>query len=82
MLGIQLLDVVAIASLTVAFSFLMFGGLKALGHLRINSEANRIRIDAYEHGASLWTDVYPLKQFIAEDENRTNTPEVSPVDKE
>ncbi|MBN3909509.1 MAG: ammonium transporter [Nostoc sp. NMS1] len=82
LLGIQLLGVVAIAVFTVAFSFLMFSGLKALGRLRVDPEADRIGIDAYEHGASVWPDVYAIEQFIEEeDKNRINTPGVSPIDR-
>ncbi len=62
MLAIQLLGVVAIAIFTVAFSFLMFGGLKAIGRLRVNPEADGIGIDAYEHGASVWPDVYAIAE--------------------
>lgn len=83
LLGIQILGVVAIAVFTVGFSFLMFGGLKALEHLRVNPEADRIGFDAYEHGALVWPDVYAIEQFVAEeDKNRTNTPEVSALDSE
>ncbi|MEH1807682.1 hypothetical protein [Nostoc sp.] len=72
-----ILGVVAIAS------FLMFGSLKALEHLRVNPEADRIGIDAYEHGASVWPDVYAIEQFVAEeDKNRTNIPEVGAFDGE
>ena len=51
LLGVQLLGVVSIAVFTVAFAFLMYGGLKAIGRLRVNPEADRIGIDVYEHGA-------------------------------
>ncbi len=83
LLGIQLLGVVAIAVFTVGFSFLMFGGLKALGHLRVHPEGDRIGIDIYEHGASVWPDIYAIEQFIEEeDKNRTKTPEISAIDTE
>ncbi|MFN6571586.1 ammonium transporter [Dendronalium sp. ChiSLP03b] len=81
LLGVQLLGVVAIAVFTVSFAFLMYGGLKAIGHLRVNPEADRIGIDAYEHGASVWPDVYPVEKFI-EEENHTNTPGVSTFENE
>ena len=60
LLGVQLGGVAAIAMFTIAFSFLMFGTLKAIGLLRVNPEADRIGIDVYEHGASAWPDVYPI----------------------
>jgi Amt family ammonium transporter len=68
LLGVQILGVVAIAVFTVAFAFLMFGGLKAIGHLRVDSEADKIGIDAYEHGATVWPDVYAVEQFVEDEE--------------
>lgn len=83
LLVIQILSVVAIAVFSVGFSFLMFGGLKALGHLRVNPETDRIGIDAYEHGASVWPDVYAIEQLVEEEyKNRNNTPEVGLLDSE
>ena len=83
LLGIQILGVVAIAVFTVAFSFLMFGGLKALGHLRVDREGDRIGIDVYEHGASVCPDVYPIDQFMQEeDKNRRNTSGTDTLDSE
>ncbi|MBX9256897.1 ammonium transporter [Desmonostoc muscorum CCALA 125] len=79
LLGIQLLGVVAIVVFTVAFSFLMFGGLKALGRLRVDPQADRIGIDAYEHGASVWPDVYSLEE---QEKNRNKTPEVGAFESE
>ncbi|MBD2662984.1 ammonium transporter [Richelia sinica] len=63
LLGIQLLGLVAITVFTVAFAFLMFGGLKAIGRLRVDSKADVIGIDAYEHGASVWPDIYAVDQL-------------------
>ncbi|WP_306558026.1 hypothetical protein [Nostoc sp. 'Peltigera malacea cyanobiont' DB3992] len=40
LLGIQILGVVAIAVFNVGFSFLMFSGLKALGHLCVIIQDN------------------------------------------
>ncbi len=62
LLGVQALGVIAIATFTVAFSFAMFGALKAMGRIRVHSRADEIGIDAYEHGASVWPDVYPLDE--------------------
>lgn len=73
LLGIQLIGVASIAVFTVAFSFLMFGALKAVGRLRVHPDADVIGIDAYEHGASVWPDVYAIEQSIEEDhKNRPN----------
>jgi ammonium transporter, Amt family len=73
LLGVQLLGIVAISLFTIAFAFVMFGGLKAIGHLRVDAEADRIGIDAYEHGATVWPDVYAVEQFVEEEEkHRSN----------
>lgn len=67
LLGVQLIGLAAIVVFTVAFAFLMFGALKAIGHLRVNPEADRVGIDAYEHGATVWPDVYAIEQFVEEE---------------
>ncbi len=43
-------------------SFIMFGALKAIGHLRVNPKAEMDGnfIDNYEHAQSIWPDVMPL----------------------
>ena len=71
LLGVQIGGVVAIAMFAGAFSFVMFGTLKAFGLLRVNAEADRIGIDVYEHGASVWPDVYPIDdlQYGDDEEN-------------
>ncbi|MDZ8080354.1 MAG: ammonium transporter [Nostoc sp. SerVER01] len=79
LLAIQLLGVVAIAIFTVAFAFLMYGGLKAIGRLRVNPEADRIGIDAYEHGASVWPDVYAIPES---EKNHTQTPDIKAFENE
>lgn len=40
---------------------LMFGLLRVIGRLRVNPMADKVGIDVYEHGASLWPDVLPLE---------------------
>ncbi|AFZ22886.1 ammonium transporter [Cylindrospermum stagnale PCC 7417] len=83
LLGIQLLGIVAICLFTIAFAFLMFGGLKAIGHLRVDPEADRVGIDAYEHGATVWPDVYAVEQFVEEEEkHRSQKPGVGTFDSE
>jgi Amt family ammonium transporter len=68
LLGVQLGGLAAIVVFVVAFSFVMFGGLKAVGLLRVNAEADRIGIDVYEHGASAWPDVYPIDDLQFEED--------------
>lgn len=48
-------------------SFVMFGALKAIKHLRVNpkAEVDGNFIDNYEHGQSIWPDVLPLPGEIA-----------------
>lgn len=43
-------------------SVIMFGALKAIGHLRVNpkAEMDGNSIDNFEHGQSVWPDVMPL----------------------
>ncbi|HLP88468.1 MAG TPA: ammonium transporter [Nostocaceae cyanobacterium] len=78
LLGIQLLGLAAISVFTIAFSFLMFGGLKAIGRLRVHPDADKLGIDAYEHGATVWPDVYAVEQFVEQEEkHRNHRPEVS-----
>ncbi len=68
LLGVQLGGIAAIVIFTVIFSFLMFGTLNAFGLLRVNAEADRIGIDAYEHGASAWPDVYAIDDLEFEED--------------
>ncbi|MFB8788940.1 MAG: ammonium transporter [Potamolinea sp.] len=62
LLGVQLLGVASIAVFTIAFSFAMFGALKAMGRIRVHSRADEIGIDAYEHGVSVWPDITPVDE--------------------
>ncbi|MBD2343517.1 ammonium transporter [Anabaena subtropica] len=81
LLGIQILGMVAIIVFTVAFAFLMYCGLKAMGHLRVNAKADHIGIDAYEHGVSVWPDVYAVEQLIAE-QDQIKTSETNALEDE
>jgi ammonium transporter, Amt family len=56
-------------ALPLLLPFLMFGTLNILGFLRVHPEADRIGIDVYEHGASVWPDVYPIDDMQDETEN-------------
>jgi len=58
--GSQLVGVVGVAVWAAVTSFLMFGALNAANILHVDPEAERVGIDAYEHGATLWPNVLPL----------------------
>lgn len=60
-LSSQVVGVAGVAIWTGVASFLMFGALKALDILHVDPEADRIGIDAYEHHASVWPNVLPLR---------------------
>lgn len=82
LLGIQLLGVVAIAVFTVAFSFLMFGSLRAMGRLRVHPEGDRLGIDVYEHGASVWPDVYSVEKLVEDKKDYPKNSDVSTFENE
>jgi Amt family ammonium transporter len=56
----------------------MFTGLNAIGRLRVNLEADKVGIDNYEHGATVWPDVYAVEEFLEEEKNHSKNPQVSP----
>ncbi len=58
LLLVQLLGIGAIALFTTVAATLMFGLLNSQGLLRVSAEADEVGIDAVEHGASVWPDVY------------------------
>ncbi|TAF09389.1 MAG: ammonium transporter [Nostocales cyanobacterium] len=76
LLGVQILGIVAIGAFSVAFAFLMFSGLKAIGKLRVDPEADKIGIDSYEHGATVWPDVYAVEEFVEEQQNHSRKPRI------
>ncbi|MCU0514481.1 MAG: ammonium transporter [Anaerolineae bacterium] len=61
----QLVGSAATIAYVTVTAVLMFGFLKAIGRLRVHSDADKMGIDAYEHGASLWPDVLPLDNVPA-----------------
>ena len=61
-LGAQIIGVAVVAIWTAVASFVMFGALKAADILHVDPEADRIGIDAYEHHASVWPNVLPLRE--------------------
>ena len=61
-LGAQVVGVAVVAIWTTVASFVMFGVLKAADILHVDPEADRIGIDAYEHHASVWPNVLPLRE--------------------
>jgi Amt family ammonium transporter len=67
LLLVQLGGVMAIALFTILASFVMFGTLKAMGRLRVAKEADALGIDLYEHGASVWPDVYSPDEEMLEE---------------
>jgi Amt family ammonium transporter len=76
LLGVQILGIVAIAVFTVAFAFVMFSGLNAIDKLRVHPKGDEIGIDAYEHGATVWPDVYAVEEFVEEQQNHSKNPPI------
>ena len=62
LLGSQVLGVVGVAVWVGVTSYVMFYALKAIDVLHVDPEADRIGIDAYEHHASVWPNVLPLRE--------------------
>jgi Amt family ammonium transporter len=63
LLAVQALGSLATVVFTGAFAFVMFGALKAIGRLHVNAivDEENVFIDDYEHGASIWPDVSPVR---------------------
>ncbi len=64
--GAQLVGVAGVAVWVGVTSYIMFRVLNGLDVLHVDPEADRIGIDAYEHHASVWPNVLPLRE--SEDE--------------
>jgi len=62
----QLIGISAVVAWAGGTSFIMFGALKAMNRLRVDKVADTIGIDAYEHQASLWPDVFPMQVITKE----------------
>ena len=58
----QLTGVVGVAVWVGIASCIMFFALNKLNVLHVDPEADRIGIDAYEHHASVWPNVLPLRE--------------------
>ena len=58
----QLTGVVGVAVWAGATSYVMFYVLNRVNILHVSPEADRIGIDAYEHHASVWPNVLPLRE--------------------
>jgi len=58
----QATGVIIVTIWTAATAAALFLGLKAVGLLRISTEAEKLGIDYYEHGASTWPDVLPTPE--------------------
>ena len=61
-LGAQIIGVVVVAVWVTVTSFVMFRVLNGMEVLHVDPEADRIGIDAYEHHASVWPNVLPLRE--------------------
>ncbi len=61
-LGAQVVGVVVIAIWVTITSFIMFRVLNSMEVLHVDPEADRIGIDAYEHHASVWPNILPLRE--------------------
>jgi len=62
LLGAQVVGVVGVAVWVGVTSFIMFRVLNAIDILHVDPEADRIGIDAFEHHASVWPNVLPLRE--------------------
>ena len=62
LLGAQVVGVVGVAVWVGLTSYVMFRVLNAMDVLHVDPEADRIGIDAYEHHASVWPNVLPLRE--------------------
>ncbi len=67
--GIQAIGLTSIVIFTIIFSWMMFSLLKAIGKLRVNPKGDVLGIDVYEHGASVWPDVYPIDHLLDQEED-------------
>ena len=61
-LGSQIIGVAVVAIWVTVTSFIMFRVLNSMEVLHVDPEADRIGIDAYEHHASVWPNVLPLRE--------------------
>ena len=57
----QVVGVVGVAVWVGVISYIMFAVLNRMEVLHVDPEADRIGIDAYEHHASVWPNVLPLR---------------------
>lgn len=62
LLGTQVVGVVGVAVWVGVTSYIMFRVLNSMDVLHVSPEADRIGIDAYEHHASVWPNVLPLRE--------------------
>ncbi|MCY3781363.1 MAG: ammonium transporter [Chloroflexi bacterium] len=62
LLGAQIVGVVGVAIWVGITSFIMFYVLNRMEVLHVDPEADRIGIDAYEHHASVWPNILPLRE--------------------
>lgn len=67
LLGVQALGSGAVVLFSGVAAFITFSALKAMGRLRVEAVSDKIGIDAYEHGVSLWPDVLPMPSLTYKD---------------
>jgi Amt family ammonium transporter len=75
LLGVQITGSLATVAYVAVTAVIMFGALKLVNRLRVNSKADAIGIDVYEHGASIWPDVLPHPDDVVE----TGSPKKAPA---
>ncbi len=67
LLGVQLIGSLAVIAFTAVWGLIMFGGLKAIGHLHVASVVDDVHvfIDDFEHGQAIMPDVRPVPETDA-----------------
>ncbi len=69
LLMVQGVGVLAIVTFTTVFAFVMFTALNLFGRLRVHTDADKVGIDVYEHGASAYPDIYPIDHLVGSGED-------------
>lgn len=70
-LATQVIGSLSVIVATAVMAAIMFGILKAVNRLRVHSAADKMGIDAYEHGVSLWPDVLPMPNITVVDKTKS-----------
>ncbi len=73
----QFIGVIGVASWVSVTGVAMFFALKVVNRLRVNSRADVIGIDVFEHGMTVWPDILPVEdEVLAGDSSRSSAPAV------